>query len=87
MKMAVVPVLLRAPATLPVRDFPVVAPDGSVVAEPFYTVMGFAPSRYGLATLARASQKQVVNVAQHGGMCAVMVGKPLDGPLSRVSSE
>jgi hypothetical protein len=24
--------------------------------------------------LARASQSQVVNVAQHGGVCAVMVG-------------
>ena len=41
--------------------------------EPFYVVMGFAPSRYGVAMMARASQQQVVNVAQHGGMCAVMV--------------
>ena len=38
--------------------------------------MGFAPSRYGVAVLGRASQKQVVNVAQRGGMCAVMVGRP-----------
>jgi hypothetical protein len=41
--------------------------------EPFYTVMGFAASDDGLAVLARASQKQVVNVAQHGGLCAVLV--------------
>ena len=41
--------------------------------EPFYVVLGFAPSRYGVAMLARASQQQVVNVAQHGGVCAVMV--------------
>ena len=50
-----------------------VAPDGRVAMEPFYTVMGFAASDDGLAVLARASQKQVVNVAQHGGLCAVLV--------------
>jgi hypothetical protein len=48
----------------------------TVRAAPFYVVMGFAPSRYGLATPGRASQKQVVNVAQRGGMCAVSVGHP-----------
>jgi hypothetical protein len=64
--------------TLPVSDFPVVATDGAVREEPFYVVMGFAPSRYGLSVMARASQKQVVNVAQRGGMCSVMVGPPAD---------
>jgi hypothetical protein len=63
-------------ATIPVYEFPVVSPEGTVHVEPFYTVMGFAPSKYGLAILGRASQKQVVNVAQRGGMCAVMVGHP-----------
>ena len=63
-------------AAIPVSEFPVVGPDGPVHVEPFYTVMGFAPSKYGLAILGRASQKQVVNVAQRGGMCAVMVGRP-----------
>ena len=58
---------------IPVREFPVLAPDGRVAMEPFYTVMGFAASDDGLAVLARASQKQVVNVAQHGGLCAVLV--------------
>jgi hypothetical protein len=58
---------------IPVREFPVLAPDGRVAMEPFYTVMGFASSEDGLAVLARASQKQVVNVAQHGGLCAVLV--------------
>jgi hypothetical protein len=45
--------------------------------------MGFAPTRYGLSILGRASQKQVVNVAQRGGMCAVLLGRPrarLHGP-------
>jgi hypothetical protein len=63
-------------ASLPVGEFPIVGPDGSVSLEPFHLVMGFAVNRYGISTLARASQKQVVNVAQHGGLCAVMVGRP-----------
>jgi hypothetical protein len=64
--------------SLPVSDFPVIGPDGAIHVEPFYVVFGFAPSRYGLTVMARASQKQVVNVAQRGGMCAVMVGPPSD---------
>jgi hypothetical protein len=70
-------------ATIPLREFPILGPDGGVHLEPFYTVMGFAPTKYGLAILGRASQKQVVNVAQRGGMCAVLVGRsptPLVGP-------
>ena len=35
--------------------------------------MGYASGSDGLAILARASQRQVVNVAQRGGMCAVML--------------
>ena len=62
-------------ATIPVREFPVVGPDGAVHIEPFYTVMGFAASQDGVAILARASQKQVVNVAQHGGICGVLVSR------------
>src|SRR5262249_17379047 len=61
-------------AAIPVYEFPVVGPDETVHIEPFYTVMGFAPSKYGLAILGRASQKQVVKLAQRGGMCAVMIG-------------
>jgi hypothetical protein len=63
-------------ASLPVSEFPVVGPDGAVHAEPFYTVMGFAATQNGMAVLGRASQKQVVNVAQRGGMCVVMLGRP-----------
>jgi len=62
-------------ATIPVREFPVIGPDGAVHVEPFYTVMGFAASEEGVAILARASQKQVVNVAQHGGICGVLVSR------------
>ena len=70
-------------ARISVTEFPVIAPDKSAHMEPFYTVMGFAPTKYGVAVLGRASQKQVVNVAQRGGMCAVLVGrygKTLHGP-------
>ncbi|MCC6188137.1 MAG: hypothetical protein IT318_03830 [Anaerolineales bacterium] len=63
-------------ARIPVSEFPVVGSDGTVSVEPFYTVMGLAPTKYGLSILGRASQKQVVNVAQRGGLCSVLVGQP-----------
>jgi hypothetical protein len=66
-------------AGIPVYEFPVVGPDGRLHVEPFHTVMGFAPTKDGLAVLGRASQKQVVNVAQRGGMCAVVIGHPPGG--------
>ncbi len=70
-------------AMLPVHEFPVVGPQGTVNIEPFYTVIGFAPSKYGLGILGRSSQKQVVNVAQRGGMCGILIGRTagrLHGP-------
>lgn len=72
-------------AMIPVYEFPIVRDDGTLHPEPFYTVMGFAATKFGLAMLARASQKQVVNVAQRGGMCAVAIGHApgrLLGPTS-----
>lgn len=63
-------------AGIPVHEFPVVDESGHVQLEPFYVVMGFAPSKYGVAILCRASQKQVVNVAQRGGICAIAIGHP-----------
>lgn len=62
-------------APISVYDFPVIADDGSVQASQFYVVVGLAPTKYGVAVLGRASQKQVVNVAQRGGMLAVLVGR------------
>jgi uncharacterized circularly permuted ATP-grasp superfamily protein len=62
-------------ARIPVYEFPVVTDSGMVTTAPFYVVYGFAPTKYGLAILGRASQKQVVNVAQRGGMLAVLVGQ------------
>lgn len=73
--------------SIPVSEFPVLGPDGQIHVEPFYTVMGFAATKYGMAVLGRASQKQVVNVAQRGGMCVVTIGHPpprLVGPAAQV---
>jgi hypothetical protein len=66
--------VVQQAAPIPVKNFHVLDDADAVHMEPFYVVMGFAPSRYGVALMARASQQHVVNVAQHGGMCAVMVG-------------
>ena len=62
-------------ARIAVYEFPVLAENGSVQTTPFYVVYGLAPTKYGLAILGRASQRQVVNVAQRGGMVAVLVGQ------------
>ena len=65
--------VVQALAVVPIVDFPV--SDGDQVREePFFVVMGFVPSQYGLGVLARASQAHVVNVAQRGGMCMVAIG-------------
>lgn len=68
--------VVQAAASLPVAEFPVVGADGRVHEEPFFVVHGFAPTDGGLGTLCRVSQKAVVNVAQRGGMAAVLVGHP-----------
>jgi uncharacterized circularly permuted ATP-grasp superfamily protein len=61
---------------LPVHEFPVLAPDGGVRLEPFYVVLGLAPTEEGLSLTGRASQEQVVNVARRGGIAVVMVAHP-----------
>jgi hypothetical protein len=60
-------------AYIPVLEVPTLAADGALRPEMYYHVMGYASSEDGLAILARASQRQVVNVAQRGGMAAVMI--------------
>jgi hypothetical protein len=61
---------------LPVHEFPVATASG-VAYEPFRVVFGLAPTEDGLAVLGRASQKQVVNIAQRGGLvvCPVVRGR------------
>jgi hypothetical protein len=65
--------VLQQLAPIPVRSFHVLDDEGHLQVEPFYVVMGFAPNKYGVGLLARASQRSVVNVAQRGGVCATMV--------------
>ena len=67
-------------APIPVKSFHVLDEADRLHVEPFYIVMGFAPTRYGVGLVTRASQRPVVNVALQGGMCAVMVSaKALHG--------
>jgi hypothetical protein len=65
--------VLQRLAQIPVIEVPTLMADGTLHPEAFYHVMGFASTDDGIAILARASQRQVVNVAQRGGMAAVMV--------------
>jgi hypothetical protein len=65
--------VVQALAQIPVLEVPSLGADGTLHPEMFYHVMGYASSDEGLAVLARASQRQVVNVAQRGGLCAVML--------------
>ncbi len=55
---------------------PVIASNGQIFEEPFHAVLGFVPTENGLGMLCRVSQKQVVNVAQHGGLAAMLVAHP-----------
>ncbi len=62
-------------AQIAIYEFPVIAESGEPTIAPFYVVIGLSPTKYGLAILGRASQKQVVNVAQRGGILAVLIGQ------------
>lgn len=64
--------VVQSLAHIPVLEVPTLSEDGSLQPEMYYHVMGYASGPTGLAILARASQRQVVNVAQRGGMAAVM---------------
>ncbi len=61
---------------LPVLNFPIIGSGGRVFEEPFHAVMGFVPTENGLGVVCRVSQKQVVNVAQYGGLAALLIAHP-----------
>jgi hypothetical protein len=65
--------VLQETAKIPSKPFHVLDDAGELHVVPFNVVMGIAPSNYGIAMLVRASPGRVVNVAQGGGPCAVMV--------------
>lgn len=54
------------------RTFPVINEHGDIVFEEYYTVYGLAGTPEGIGILGRASQKKIVNVAQNGGIVAVL---------------
>jgi hypothetical protein len=56
-----------------VKDFPVLAEDGSITLEEFYVVCGFLATPRGIGVLGRASKKRVVNVGQKGGLTGLVV--------------
>lgn len=68
--------VVQAVVSLPVQEFPVTDAAGRAHTEPFYSVMGLAPTDNGLALLCRVSQRQVVNVALRGGLAPVLIGHP-----------
>jgi hypothetical protein len=65
--------VVQETARIPVKSFHLLDNSGELRVEPFNVVMGIAPSHYGVAILVRASPGRVVNIAQGGGTCAVMV--------------
>src|SRR5215212_6243820 len=65
--------VVQETAQIPVKSFHVLDDHDQLQVAPFYVVMGIAPSHYGVAMLVRASRGKIVNIAQQGGTCAVMV--------------
>ncbi len=78
--------VVQSAATLPVHLFPLLDRQGRTHEEPFYAVMGFAPTDHGVGIVCRVSQKQVVNVAQRGGLAAVLVSRRHDDLTTRTRS-
>jgi hypothetical protein len=54
------------------KDFPVIDEDGNLGLAEHFTVLGLFASEQRLGILGRASRKMVVNVAQRGGVVAVL---------------
>ena len=57
---------------VPEKDFPVIDEDGVLGSADYFSVLGLFASVQRLAILGRASRKKVVNVAQKGGVVAVL---------------
>ncbi len=68
--------VVQAAVRLPVLELPSTTEAGGVAHEPYFVVLGFATSTYGMAILGRASQQHVVNVARRGGIAVVVIGHP-----------
>lgn len=54
------------------KDFPVIDENGGIALAEYFSVLGLFASEQRLGILGRASRKKVVNVAQDGGLVAVL---------------
>lgn len=54
------------------KDFPIIDEDGNLGRAEYFSVLGLFASEQHLGILGRASRKKVVNVAQKGGVVAVL---------------
>jgi hypothetical protein len=54
------------------KDFPIIDEEGNIGRAEYFTVLGLFASEQRLGILGRASRKKVVNVAQKGGVVAVL---------------
>ncbi len=54
------------------KDFPVIDEEGNIGRAEYFSVLGLFASEQRLGILGRASRKKVVNVAQKGGVVAVL---------------
>ncbi|MBI1884315.1 MAG: hypothetical protein HYS08_08965 [Chlamydiae bacterium] len=57
------------------KKFPILDEKGRVTEKNLNVVCGFIYSPYGLGILGRASQREIVNVAQQGGMTAILISE------------
>jgi hypothetical protein len=67
--------VVQAAATLPVHMFPVLDGSGRARDEPFYAVMGFAPTDHGLSIIARVSRRGGRRRAARRPAAYVLVGR------------
>lgn len=67
--------ILQQKCTVRKKKFPWLNAQGQVVEKNLNVVCGFIYSRYGLGILGRASESDIVNVAQQGGMTAILICK------------
>ncbi len=65
--------VVQRKATVHKKKFPALDSAGRIVQKPLNVVCGFIATGQGLAVLGRASPGKVVNVAQKGGMTAILV--------------
>lgn len=62
-------------AHVPVKRFPHYHPKATMADQEFYTVVGIIATEDGMTVVGRVAKKKVVNIAQDGGLTAILVCK------------